>query len=65
MSDMDATRDALAAARIDADEFVRIQDRAVEEAMLDARLEIPKALGAQARVPSIAKGGRLRTLECG
>jgi tetratricopeptide (TPR) repeat protein len=38
-------------------------NRAVEEAMLDARLEIPKALGAQARVPSIDAALRRKLLE--
>jgi tetratricopeptide (TPR) repeat protein len=37
--------------------------RAVEEAMLDARLEIPKALGAQARVPSVDAALRRKLLE--
>jgi tetratricopeptide (TPR) repeat protein len=37
--------------------------QAVEEAMLDAHLEIPKALGAQARVPSIEPALRGKLLE--
>lgn len=37
--------------------------RAVDEALLDARLEIPKALAAQARVPSIDEARRRKLLE--
>jgi tetratricopeptide (TPR) repeat protein len=38
-------------------------NRAVEEAKLDAKLEIPKALGSQARVPSIDPALRGKLLE--
>jgi tetratricopeptide (TPR) repeat protein len=38
-------------------------NRAVEEAMLDARLEIPKAMAAQARVPAIDEARRTKLLQ--
>jgi tetratricopeptide (TPR) repeat protein len=38
-------------------------NRAVEEAMLDARLELPKALAAQARVPGIDPALRRKLLD--